>query len=191
LATKKPSRNAQRLLTVREVMAAKEGDHSDGGGVYLRIRGTSASWLFRYTSTNGKRREMGLGSVRRVDAAATGESLTKARSEADKARIALAAGQDPIDARKGAKAAEQQVSIVAKSAARAEALTLARASRQYHERFVEPHRTDKHAAQWLSSFENHISEEIWHRPIRAVTAGVTCHVSSDQSFLENDPRFHE
>jgi len=171
LATKKSSRNAQRLLTVREVMAAKEGDHSDGGGVYLRIRGTCASWLFRYTSAAGKRREMGLGPVLRADAAATGESLTNARGDADKARALLATGVDPIDARKGAKAIVKQAKIVAKTTAEAEALTLVRASRQYHERFVEPHRTVKHAAQWLSSLENHIPEEIWHRPIRSVTAG--------------------
>ena len=50
------------LLTVREILAATEGDLSAGGGLILRIRGHSASWVLRYTAATGKRREMGLGS---------------------------------------------------------------------------------------------------------------------------------
>lgn len=171
MTTKKPSRNAQRLLTVREVMAAKnEGDHSDGGGVYLRIRGDSSSWLYRYTSPGGKRREMGLGPALRVDAAVAGESLTNARSEADKARALLATGVDPIDARKGAKARQNEAKVAKKIEAKAEALTLARAARKYHERFIETELTAKHSAQWLSSLENHIPDDLWHRPIASIQA---------------------
>lgn len=59
MASKKQSRNAQRLLTVREVLHVKEGDHSDGGGLYLRVCGESASRVFRFTSTSGKRPRWG------------------------------------------------------------------------------------------------------------------------------------
>jgi hypothetical protein len=30
---------AEKLLTVRQVQAAGDGDHSDGGGLMLRVRG--------------------------------------------------------------------------------------------------------------------------------------------------------
>ena len=33
------------LLSVREVQHAGEGDHSDGGGLLLRVRGSSATWV--------------------------------------------------------------------------------------------------------------------------------------------------
>lgn len=54
------------LLTVREVQTAPEGDHTDGGGLMLRVRGDSASWVLRYTAISGRRREMGLGVAQRA-----------------------------------------------------------------------------------------------------------------------------
>jgi Arm DNA-binding domain len=168
---KKVSRNAQRLLTVREFLNARDGDHSDGGGVYLRVRGESAIWFFRYTADSGKRREMGLGPASRGTAEAASESLTEARDAAEKARKVLAAGKDPIDMRKAAKGLKRASSAVKKAVAKVEALTLARASRQYHERFIEPHRSDKHGMQWIASLENHIPDDLWNKPIANVTAG--------------------
>ena len=49
------------LLTVREVLNARAGELSDGGGLLLRCAGENASWVLRYTAPSGKRREMGLG----------------------------------------------------------------------------------------------------------------------------------
>ena len=69
----------------------------------LRVRGVSASWVFRYTSTSGRRREMGLGAARRGNSKDTGESLTSARDAAGKARGHLQAGQDPIEERQRLK----------------------------------------------------------------------------------------
>lgn len=66
------------LLTVREVQTASAGDHSDGGGLQLRVTETAASWVFRFTAPSGKRREMGLGAVERNNAAA-GRSLSAPR----------------------------------------------------------------------------------------------------------------
>jgi integrase len=48
--------------------------------------------------------------------------------------------------------------------------TLARAARDYHERVIEPTRTPKHAAQWISSLENHVPAVIWNGPIEDVHA---------------------
>ena len=49
------------LLSAREVLNARDRERSDGGGLLLRCAGPRAAWVFRYTSTSGKRREMGLG----------------------------------------------------------------------------------------------------------------------------------
>lgn len=77
------------LLTVREVMNARDGEHSDGGGLTLRCNGDNAAWVFRYTAASGKRREMGLGSCQRNNAQAAGASITQARELAAKARAML------------------------------------------------------------------------------------------------------
>lgn len=87
---------AEKLLTVRQVQTASEGDHSDGAGLMLRGRGASASWLLRCTAPSGRRREMGLGICRRGNPKETGESLSGARQAAGKARTELISGLDPI-----------------------------------------------------------------------------------------------
>ncbi len=48
-------------LKPREVLAANIGDLNDGGGLVLRVSASGSSWVLRYTSPAGKRREMGLG----------------------------------------------------------------------------------------------------------------------------------
>jgi integrase len=156
-------------LTVREILAAPEGDLSDGGGLILRLRGQSASWVFRYTAATGKRREMALGVARLGTNAQAGDSVTIARTLAHEARELLLRGTDPIDDRDARRAAAQAVDQAKKSAGKRERTTLARVAREHHERVIEPSRTDKHAAQWIASLEHHVPEEIWHAPIDSIT----------------------
>ncbi|HZH10678.1 MAG TPA: integrase arm-type DNA-binding domain-containing protein [Microvirga sp.] len=80
-------------LSARTVATlTKPGRHSDGGGLYLNITASGArSWVFMW-KVSGKRREMGLGSLRDV-------SLSKARDRAAEARQKLADGLDPIAVR--------------------------------------------------------------------------------------------
>lgn len=58
------------LLTVRQVRTVKDGDHGDGGGLLLGVRGDSVAWVFRYTAPSGRRREIGLGPM--IDLHASG-----------------------------------------------------------------------------------------------------------------------
>lgn len=158
------------LLTAKQVQHAPEGDHSDGGSLLLRVRGASASWVFRYTAPSGKRREMGMGICHRGSPGQAGDSLTGAREGAHKARELLRAGVDPLkqkeDTRQAGRAAEE-----ARKADKArERRTLARCARDYHERAIEPRLTGKHAAQWISSLENHIPPALWNKPIADVKA---------------------
>src|SRR5919112_1882866 len=78
------------MLNARTVATlTAPGRHSDGGGLYLSISPSGArSWVFMW-KVAGKRREMGLGSLRDVP-------LAKARERAAEARQKLAGGLDPI-----------------------------------------------------------------------------------------------
>lgn len=158
------------LLTVRQVQTAGDGDHSDGGGLLLRVRGQSASWVLRYTSPAGRRREMGLGVARRGSSAETGESLTAARKLARDARDQLLAGLDPIEERQGRREAAREAEAATKARKQRQQLTLARAARGYHERAIEPRLSPKHAAQWIKSLENHVPPEVWNKPIAEIGA---------------------
>jgi integrase len=156
-------------LSPKAVQHAVDGDLSDGGGLLLRIRGESASWVFRYTAATGRRREMGLGIAQRGNVDHAGKSLTTARKNASDARDQLQRGVDPIDAREAQRAAAQAVDEAKKASVRRERTTLARVAREYHERVIEPSRTVKHAAQWIASLEHHVPETLWNAPIESVT----------------------
>jgi hypothetical protein len=90
---------ALNTLKPREVLAAKAGDLSDGGGLSLRVGPAGSSWVLRYTASTGKRREMGLGRALRDTLAQAGQSLSAARQAAHEARELLRQGVDPLDAR--------------------------------------------------------------------------------------------
>jgi integrase len=84
-------------LTVNQVAKAGPGFHSDGGGLYLHVGKNAKSWLLRYWR-HGKVREMGLGSASVI-------GLRQARDLAIDAKRLVAAGGDPIEARKSEKQA--------------------------------------------------------------------------------------
>jgi integrase len=92
-------------LTTRGVEAIrKDGVYADGGGLYVRVRGTAKHFLFIYTR-DGRRREMGLGAPPAV-------GLKKARERAQAARDLLADGLDPI-AHKSAMTARPTFGVLA------------------------------------------------------------------------------
>ncbi len=165
------------ILTPAQVWKSAEGDLSDGGGLVLRAQGphpAPASFFWRYTAPDGRRRDLGLGACRRNSLAMAGASLTAARDEAQRARAKLAAGIDPLDERNAIRQADRQAAqAAAAERAQAEAVerwTLARCARDYHERVIEKTRTPKHSAQWIASLENHVPAALWHRPIATIQA---------------------
>lgn len=184
MATKRAAAKLH-LLTVRAVQTAGEGDHSDGGGLMLRVRGESASWVLRYTAVTGRRREMGLGAVRRGNAAQTGDSLTTARRLAHEARDLLQRGGDPIDERDSKRDGARQAEQSKKVAKAREQLTLARAARKYHERAIEPRLSARHSGQWIASLENHLPADVWHAPIASIEAPALLAALSSVRSLES------
>ena len=158
------------MLTPRQVLGAEDGDLVDGGGLVLRTSGGRASWVLRYTAPTGKRREMGLGVAYRDSLQQAGESLVAAREQASEARENLRDGLDPLDVREQRRQAAQDAENARKAEKARERWTLARCARDYHERVIEPNRTDRHGAQWIASLENHVPAALWHAPIESVTA---------------------
>ena len=94
------SSRARNKLTTRQVATiAKVGVHSDGGGLYLRVRPSARSWFYIGT-LDGARIELGLGSSLDV-------SLAKAREKASAIRSMLLDGKDPRAVRATSKAVRE------------------------------------------------------------------------------------
>lgn len=65
---KSPHRTGAGLrftCTAHDKCNRSRGDHRDGGGLVLRFRGEASSWVLRFTSPAGRRRERGQGLARR------------------------------------------------------------------------------------------------------------------------------
>ncbi len=98
------------LLSARQVINARETEISDGGGLLLRCSEGQAAWVFRYTSTAGKRREMGFGTcARHSPQAAVRASRLRAVLQPRRARCWRATPPlDPIDERAKARVAARE-----------------------------------------------------------------------------------
>jgi integrase len=133
-------------LSARAVETLKPpGRYSDGGNLYLSISANGGRrWVFLYRF-RGKQREMGLGSASRA-----GTSLARARELAAEARIALADGIDPLEARHARIQAERMIPNFGECA----------------DTYIEMHRHswrhEKHLAQWRMTLTTYCA------PIRAM-----------------------
>jgi integrase len=117
------------------------GRYADGGGLYFQVCSNGGrSWVFRFM-LNGKRREIGLGSINDI-------SLAEARKRAAECRRLKAEAVDPIEARRSErKAAELEA---------ARALTFKECAEAYIEAHRPSWRNDKHAAQWPNSLGTYV-----------------------------------
>ncbi len=166
---------AEKILTALAVFKQQADAHlSDGGGLFIKVESGTATGAFRFTSpTMAKRREMGLKPLDRSSLASTGESLKRVRAAAALARRLIDEGRDPIDAKRAMRAqvlADREAEKVVK---KAEACTLARHARRFHESTIEtdPKMTELHKRHWISSLENHVGRTpLWKMRIDAITA---------------------
>jgi integrase len=108
------------------------GRHSDGDGLYLVIGPTGArSWVCRIQK-NGKRRDIGLGSIKKV-------SLAAAREKAGRVRSQMEAGIDPVR--------ERLKEAGIPTFREASAMVFAENNKSW--------RNAKHRAQWLSTLSTY------------------------------------
>ena len=121
-------------LAATSVTAQKiPGRYGDGDGLFLLVGAKGGkSWLCR-VQKDGKRRDIGLGSAKKV-------SLAEARKRAEKVRAQTEAGLDPVVERRRAAGVP--------TFREAAAIVYAEQQKGW--------RNKKHNAQWLSSLEAYV-----------------------------------
>lgn len=131
---------ATNKLSAVKVKNAKDGMHGDGGSLYLRVAkaGALKSWLFIF-QFDGKRKEMGLGSLSDV-------GLADAREARDTARKLVVAGINPIDRRKT-------------DAAKTDEPTFAECVTFFLDSNETQWRNEKHRAQWRTTLGGKLKDD--------------------------------
>ena len=121
-------------LTPLQIRNLKEpGRYSDGDGLYLELTGQNkGNWQLRAT-VNGRRRDIGLGSLALV-------SLKEARDAAFELRRDIQRGIDPVAERKRRKL---------------EILTFKAAALRVHAEQKASWKNGKHQDQWITTLENY------------------------------------
>lgn len=134
----------------------KDGWHGDGGGLYLFVRGTSRSWVFRYTGTDGKRRNMGLGSLAAV-------GLSEARKLALEARQQVHHPTAPVD-----PVAVRRAQVNERRLARARKMTFEECATACIEAKRHEWKNPKHIAQWMSTLETYAYPLMGKLPVNSI-----------------------
>jgi integrase len=134
-------RAIHRLSAVKVASLKEPGYYADGGSLYLRVAaGGSKGWIFRFTIA-GRTRDAGLGAFPTV-------SLIRAREQAAEYRRLVAAGADPIEARKN----NRQAAL----AASAKALTFEQCAKAFIASHETGWRSSVHRQQWRKSLAAHV-----------------------------------
>jgi len=143
---------ARNKLNVKQVAGlTRPGIHSDGGGLYLRVRANgSRSWIFIFRM-DGKRREMGLGSDLDV-------SLAKAREKAAAARESVLIGVDPQRARASEKNKLPEQAPI----------TFGKFALELVDDLEEGFKNPKHRQQWRNTLTTY-AKPLWDKAIAEVT----------------------
>lgn len=132
-------------LTALKVRTARPGRHYDAHGLCLVVRPTgSRSWVLRMQH-KGVRRDFGLGPVHDV-------SLSDARCLAIEIRKMVRSGKDPVKER---------------GLRRAKVPTFEMVTRRCYE-VMKGGWKDRRNASWISSFENHVFDDIGAKRIDAI-----------------------
>lgn len=140
----KPKGKHRQNRLVAGQLPKAPGRYTDGRGLYLRVLPSgSRFWVLRYTDQTGTTREKGLGSVDIV-------SLKKARADADRLRVAIHDGADPIG--------EKQAARRAARLAAAKLLTFGQCTDAYIAAHKSGWRNAKHAMQWENTIKTYCAD---------------------------------
>lgn len=151
-------RTMERLSAVGVKRLTAQGMYADGGGLYLSIKGTGRSWVFRYRDrTSGKLRDMGLGATHTV-------SLADARAKARDQRALLLAGADPLSIKREA--------ALSRKLEAARSMTFDQCALAYVSAHRAKWRNAKHADQWTNTLRDYASPVFGGLPVAAVDTGL-------------------
>jgi integrase len=155
------ARVANRLTAKKVETTRMPARLADGLGLYLIVEGEfSKNWVFEY-QLNGKRRYMGLGSALDV-------SLADAREKRDAYRKMKAAGVDPLDQKRAARAADDLTA--------AKAVTFKDAATRYIAANRAGWQNAGHALQWESTLETYAFPTIGHLSVQSVDTALVLQV---------------
>ncbi|TWI43883.1 uncharacterized protein DUF4102, partial [Pseudomonas duriflava] len=140
-------------LTPKLVKALSEpGSYQDGRGLQLRVSAQlRKSWVFRYMM-NGRRHDLSVGSYPAV-------SLREARLAADKYRLEISRGINPV--------LERRKEREGKSSQTLEAKTFQTEAARYI-RTHSPSWSTKHSQQWQNSLAKHVFPVIGSMPLAQI-----------------------
>lgn len=145
------------MLTELKIKHAKPGYWLDGDGLYLQVSPSGAkSWIFRF-QLNGKRREMGLGSLSNVPA-------KDARRRAAEARALVHDKIDPVEHRK--QRAQAAVEEATRDAAAA--VTFKKMALEYIKANRAGWKNSKHASQWENTLATYAYPVLGDIPVGEV-----------------------
>lgn len=151
------------VLSVKEIEHARPGNYIDGNGLYLQVsKAGSKSWIFRF-QLNGKRREMGLGSLDTVPP-------VKARAEAANLKTLVKERIDPIEMRRQKQAEAALVQADQKAVAEKTAHTFDAVAREYIEAKQAEWSNSKHAQQWENTLTTYACPVIGRVPVVEISA---------------------
>lgn len=140
-------KHPRNALNAQKVRALNEpGRYADGNGLYLVVTPTGGKqWVLR-TVVQGRRRDIGVGSLRLV-------SLAEARDIAHSMRKIARDGGDPIAERRKA------TQVIP---------TFAEAAKTVHADYSRTWKNKKHAAQWITTLERYAFPVIGERPVNQI-----------------------
>jgi len=153
------------VLTELKIKHAKPGYWLDGEGLYLQVSKSGAkSWIYRF-QLNGKRREMGIGSL-------AGISAKEARRRAVDARALVHDKIDPLEHRK------QQIQAAAARATQiaAGAVTFKKVSLEYIEANRAGWKNAKHGSQWENTLATYAYPVMGDIPVGDVDTAMVLEV---------------
>ncbi len=127
--------------------------YGDGGGLWLQVSPSGTkSWVFRFTLA-GRRREMGLGTVRTI-------ALASARVKVRACRQLLLDGRDPIEARRTDR--------IATALSQARQLTFDQCAAAYIDAHRHGWKNPKRVSQWENTIATYASPVIGALPVADV-----------------------
>ena len=136
------ARVVRNQLTTRKVRSLGPGQHTDGGGLMLRVHPSGGkSWVLRLT-IEGTRRHFGLGSYPEV-------GLAEARDRAAEMRQRARSGLDPVP----------------EPEARTETPSFAEVAKDVIELRSPTWTSERHATQWRESLRLHVLPHIGSTPV--------------------------
>ena len=139
-------------LVANNLKRLPDGLHGDGAGLYLRVRGNSRSWIYRYRDATGALRDMGLGSL-------TGITLANARLSAKKHREGRRDGTDPLKAKRDA---DMEARLEA-----AKEITFGQCADALIDTLRPSWRNAKHAQQWENTIATYCADML-ALPVQAI-----------------------